>query len=46
MLPGVLVKKKCGQRNARSIGDRAVFHPSEQTTFILNMYLAKAGLKP
>jgi hypothetical protein len=46
MLPGVLVRQKYGQRNSRSFGDREVFHPSEQTTFILNMYLAKARLKP
>jgi hypothetical protein len=45
MLPGVLVRQKYGQRNSRSIGDRAKFHPSEQTTFILNKYLAKALLK-
>jgi hypothetical protein len=46
MLPEVLVSQKYGQRNSRSIGDRAVFHPSEQTTFILNMHLAKARLDP
>jgi hypothetical protein len=44
MLPGVLVRQKCGQRNSRSIEDRVVFHPSDQSTYIQIMNLAEARL--